>query len=55
VLSRVLTGWRTTLVIVKPETVIAWQLQQEFSGNPFLAPRPVRGGNIPPTGTKTAR
>ena len=24
VLSRVLTGWRTTLVIVKPETVIAW-------------------------------
>jgi putative transposase len=25
VLSRVLTGWRATLVIVKPETVIAWQ------------------------------
>ena len=24
VLSRVWTGWRTTLVIVKPETVIAW-------------------------------
>jgi putative transposase len=24
VLSRVLTGWRTALVIVKPETVIAW-------------------------------
>ena len=24
VLSRVLTGWRTTLVIVRPETVIAW-------------------------------
>jgi putative transposase len=24
VLSRVLKGWRTTLVIVKPETVIAW-------------------------------
>src|SRR5580704_16561527 len=24
VLSRVLTGWRATLVIVKPETVIAW-------------------------------
>ena len=24
VLSRVLMGWRTALVIVKPETVIAW-------------------------------
>ena len=24
VLSRMLTGWRTALVIVKPETVIAW-------------------------------
>jgi putative transposase len=24
VLSRALTGWRTALVIVKPETVIAW-------------------------------
>src|SRR6266853_1208750 len=24
VLTRVLTGWRTALVIVKPETVIAW-------------------------------
>src|ERR1700686_5559065 len=24
VLSRVLTGWRTALIIVKPETVIAW-------------------------------
>jgi hypothetical protein len=24
VLSRVLTGWKTMLVIVKPETVIAW-------------------------------
>src|ERR1700716_2797706 len=24
VLSRVLTGWRAALVIVKPETVIAW-------------------------------
>src|SRR5216683_7056029 len=24
VLSRILTGWRTALVIVKPETVIAW-------------------------------
>jgi hypothetical protein len=23
-LSRIWTGWRTTLVIVKPETVIAW-------------------------------
>jgi hypothetical protein len=27
VLSRVLTGWRTALVIVKPETVIAWHRQ----------------------------
>src|ERR1700738_2482029 len=27
VLSRVLTGWRTPLVILKPETVIAWQRQ----------------------------
>jgi putative transposase len=27
VLSRVLTGWRTTLVIGKPETVIAWRRQ----------------------------
>jgi hypothetical protein len=24
VLSRIWTGWRTALVIVKPETVIAW-------------------------------
>ncbi len=27
VLSRVLTGWRSALVIVKPETVIAWHRQ----------------------------
>jgi len=27
VLSRIWTGWRTTLVVVKPETVIAWHRQ----------------------------
>src|SRR5580704_6827458 len=26
-LSRICTGWRTALVIVKPETVIAWHRQ----------------------------
>src|SRR5579864_8731813 len=27
VLSRIWTGWRTALVVVKPETVIAWHRQ----------------------------
>jgi hypothetical protein len=34
VLSRVLTGWRTTLVIVKPETVIGWHRRGFRRGDP---------------------
>jgi putative transposase len=36
-LSRVLTGWRTALVIVKPETVIAWHRRGCGSGGPGKA------------------
>ena len=32
-LSRIWTGWRTALVIVKPETVIAWHAEKPPSFN----------------------
>jgi putative transposase len=36
VLSRIWTGWRTALVVVKPETVIAWHRQVSLLKRPFL-------------------
>ena len=47
VLSRVLTGWRTTLVIVKPETVIAWH-RQGFRLGRLEESAPNRAADIAP-------
>ncbi|HEX2344087.1 MAG TPA: hypothetical protein VHI98_26690 [Vicinamibacterales bacterium] len=34
-LSRIWTGWRTALVIVKPETVIAWHAEASGCSGPW--------------------
>src|SRR6202035_2173489 len=50
VLSRVLTGWRTALVIVKPETVIAWHRRGIDVSQATVAKYLVHG-RLPPSQT----